>query len=204
MFDDAWRYVDAFRVRQAAALWSNHEPVPHRYDSYPDTVRGKIDAATQMLCGAVVIGDLKVNQSTNRVGDVRESTVTRDELIRYARAKGLFPAFLFDTIAPDDDPEPEDQAPKKKRGRPYEHDWDLMYAYIVRKADLDGLPEVQARLVEDVLEWFSIDPVDDNKERKPPADRLVQERISKLYKIRPTPLKSHKIQTLNEWDLVPD
>src|SRR5262245_41332456 len=130
MFDDAWRYVDAFRVDQAAALWVGENPArfAHRYAD--DEIQNRIAARKQMLVGGIASGKLHADHSTNGlsiIGDYDSSIVTRDELIRYARAKGLFPAFLFDTIAPEPEVQEvaEDQHPKKKRGRPVEYDWDL-------------------------------------------------------------------------------
>ena len=187
MFDEAWRHVDAFMVHQAAALWVNEEPVGSSFSRYPDAVRGQFKAFFQMLRAAILRGELKADHSTNTLvssGSYGNSTVTREELIRYARQKGLFPAFLFDTIAPelDGDQEPEEQkASKKKRGRPPEYDYDLMYANIVLIAHNGELPEIQARLVEDLLLWFSVDPSDDTKECKPPSDRLVKDRVRTIY-----------------------
>ena len=145
MFDEAWRYVDAFKVRQAAALWSDEEPLESQFSKYPESVRARINAATQMLCGDILTGELKADHSTNgfsSIGQYGDSTVTRDELIRYARQKDLLPAFLFDTIAPEkgDRIANDQRPPKNKGGRPPEYDWDKMWAEIVRVADMDGLP----------------------------------------------------------------
>jgi hypothetical protein len=187
MFDEAWRFVDAFRVDQAAALWADENP--NRFaQEYIADIRIRINAYKQMLAGDIATGKLQANHSTNGLQSIRNydaSIVTRDELIRYARLKDLFPAFLFDTIAPEltGDQEPDEQrASKKKRGRPQEYDWDLMHAKIILIAHLDEIPETQARLVEELLRWFAIDPLDESIERKVPTERLVEERVSKIYK----------------------
>jgi hypothetical protein len=187
MFDEAWRFVDEFRVDQAAALWADENPAQFAHQHAADVVN-RINAFKQMLSGAIAGGKLPADHSTNglrSIGNYDASIVTRDELIKYARLRDLFPGFLFDTIAPElagDDQEPnEQQASKKKRGRPPNYDWDLMNAKIVLTAQLNGIPEIQARLVEELLQWFAIDPLDDLKERKVPAERLVEERVSRIY-----------------------
>src|SRR5262245_22356281 len=115
MFDDAWRYVDAFRVDQAAALWAGEHP-PQSESGIADDIRNRIAPHKQMLFGAISTGKLKANHSTNvwhTSGNYNSSIVERDELVRFARTKGLFPAFLFDTIAPerkDQENAAEDQA----------------------------------------------------------------------------------------------
>jgi hypothetical protein len=186
MFDDTWRYVEVFTIRQAAALWSDEEPLPNLLQHYSAPVRGRINANTQFLYGAILRGELEVDHSTNgfiSVSSYEYSTVTREELVRFARLKERFPAFLFDTIAPepDDEQEPGNLAPKKKRGRPAEYDYDLMYGKIVLLALNGNLPNTQAQLVQDLLLWFTIDPDDETMERKAPSERLVEERVKPIY-----------------------
>jgi hypothetical protein len=97
MFDDTWRYVEVFTIRQAAALWSDEEPLPNLLQHYSAPVRGRINANTQFLYGAILRGELEVDHSTNgfiSVSSYEYSTVTREELVRFARLKERFPAFL--------------------------------------------------------------------------------------------------------------
>jgi hypothetical protein len=187
MFDEAWRYVDAFRVDQAAALWADENPAKFDHQ-YAADAWNRVNAYKQMLAGAIASGKLQADQSTNGlrvIGNYDASIVTREALIDYAREHNKsLPAFLFDTVVPeiDGDQELDEQkASKKKRGRPPEYDYNLMYAKIVLIAHKGELPETQARLVNDLLLWFSIDPTDDTKELKPPSERLVEDRVRPIY-----------------------
>lgn len=117
----------------------------------------------------------------------------RSELEKYAKKKGLFPAFLFDTLAPfvsDESPldvfnriafnktqAPEVAQPANQGGRPTEYDWDSFMLEIIRRANTpDGLPDSQAELVREMLQWFT------DKFGSEPAESSVKQRTSKIYK----------------------
>jgi hypothetical protein len=108
----------------------------------------------------------------------------------FARSRKLFPAFLFDTISPFPETvssrklsgvistvSPPTTPPVENRGgRPAEYDWDSFTMEIIRRANApDGLPEIQAELIRDMLQWFS-DTYDAE-----PAESGVKNRISKIY-----------------------
>lgn len=62
-------------------------------------------------------------------------------------------------------------------GRPSEYDWDSFMLEIIRRANsLDGLPDSQAELVRDMLQWFSITT------GLEPAESSIKVRTSKIYK----------------------
>ena len=100
----------------------------------------------------------------------------------FASAKGERPAFLFDTLISDAaanelpavvDP----QTTQSKGGRPQEYDWDALTIEIIRIANSpDGLPESQAALVEQLLQWC------ENTWGKQPAESSVKARISKIFR----------------------
>lgn len=196
-----WMHVDAFTVDQASALWCGADPALMG----PMMIRApsEVRAVHQMLTAAIVSGALPADTSGNAfrlIGKHSDSLVTRRDLETFARAKGLYPAFLFDTLAPFSKTErhptrlaasrpetnmpPADMAgleptipPAAKGGRPQTYDWDSFTLEIIRRADsLDGLPDVQAELIRDMLQWFR-DTYDVE-----PAESSVKARISKIYR----------------------
>jgi hypothetical protein len=74
-------------------------------------------------------------------------------------------------------PESESALPaKSKGGRPREYDWDALTIEVIRIANsLDGLPETQTELIEQLLQWC------ENTWGKQPADSSVKSRVSKIY-----------------------
>lgn len=186
-------HVDLLTVEQAAALWINTDPASiwaiERYNP-PEYM-----AIRQMLTAGILTGELRADASTNafgRSGDHTKSLVARADLERFARKRNLFPAFLFDTLAPFErggpfalalEPSlPRAQAPQatlpaNRGGRPAQYDWDSFTMEIIHRANLpDGLPEKQADLVREMLAWFQA------KYDQEPAESAVKARISKIYK----------------------
>ena len=71
---------------------------------------------------------------------------------------------------------PDSPAPKNKGGRPREYDWDAFMIEIIRVANSpDGLPDTQAELIRDMLQWC------ENNWGKQPADSYVRSKISLIY-----------------------
>ena len=194
-----WMHVELFTVDQAAALWAGYDPGSM---SMSDTMKpSEVIAAKQMLISWIVSSDLFANSTTNyfaRIGNYSDSLVSRQGLELAARKRGLFPAFLFDTLGPlehlsslldrENRPLPKSQAPVvvdatammpalNRGGRPQEYDWDAFVMEIISRANHpDGLPETQAALVNEMLGWFA------DTYSKEPAESAVKDRISKIYR----------------------
>ena len=192
---DAW---ELYKVDQAAALWAGYDP---RSMSMSDIMKpSEVIAAKQMLVSWIVSGELFANSTTNyfaKIGNYSDSLVSRQGLELVARKRGLFPAFLFDTLAPLEEPTsvldrqnrllPKNQgsvvdataimcAPNRG-GRPQEYDWDAFVMEIISRANQpDGLPPKQADLVDEMLGWFA------DTYGKEPAESSVKDRISKIYR----------------------
>lgn len=187
-----WLLVDAFTVNQASALWCGFDPSKFKF--FNQQAPSEVQAIKQMLTAAIAGQALIADSSGNSfsiIGDYSESLITRENLQEYAKLKNVFPAFLFDTLAPFTPPQnPLDifvslqakQASQTKvetnsGGRPTEYDWDGFTMEIIRLANTpDGLPETQAELVQIMLLWFN------NTYGKEPAESSVKSRISKIYK----------------------
>jgi hypothetical protein len=188
-----WMNVDLFTVDQAAALWINVDPASissvARIDPPEHT------AVKQMLTGGIMSGELHADTSTNAlriIGNHSESLISRADLEAFARKRNLFPAFLFDTLAPFQQSDlfasrtrasrlnvtlPQEPAPVNRGGRPAQYDWDSFAMEIIRQANLpDGLPEKQADLVRGMLAWFQA------TYDQEPAESAVKARISKIYR----------------------
>ena len=183
-------HVNIFTVEQAAALWCGTDPAKLNFvDSFNPS---EILAIKQMLFAGIFAKELPADTSTNglaRIGDHSKSLVARTSLEVFARAKNLFPAFLFDTLLPFDDSGQtpavrlrsvavkSPDSPPNRGGRPPEYDWDKFTLEIIRRANTpDGLPTTQAELIRDMLEWFTA------SEGKEPAESAVKSRISKIYR----------------------
>lgn len=187
-------HVDLFTVEQAAALWAGFDPA--RVGSSDAFKPSEVIAARQMLIAAIVGNKLPADSSRNvfaNIGNHDASLVSRADLEVFARTRNLFPAFLFDTLAPFEagggllqsqetprilhvDP-PQAAPPVNRGGRPQEHDWDSFVLEIVNRANQpDGLPETQADLVRSMLDWFQ------QKYGREPAESSVKNRISKIYR----------------------
>jgi hypothetical protein len=65
--------------------------------------------------------------------------------------------------------------PRRAGGRPAMWDWEAFWCELAGRVHERGLPEVQARLVEDMQQWF-IDEYDDH-----PHQSDIRKRVSKLY-----------------------
>ena len=189
-----WMHVDFFTVDQASALWCEYDPAKV---SILDTHNPpEILATKQLLIGGIVSGAIVSDSSRNAlraIGNFSETLVSRLELEKFARTKKLFPAFLFDTLAPfvkakepwenisapvkQVAPIPQPESPANPGGRPAEYDWDSFMLEIIRRAHTpDGLPDSQAQLVRDMLEWFTATSGSE------PAESSVKLRTSKIYK----------------------
>lgn len=188
-----WMHVDLFTVKQAAALWINTDPAS--IWSIAGNSPPEYAAVVQMLTAGIVNGELRADTSTNAlsmIGDHAESLVSRADLEMFARKRNLFPAFLFDTLAPFERCDPFASAlrsrltrpqaspeamPANRGGRPPQYDWDSFTMEIIRRANLpDGLPEKQADLVREMLSWFQ------STCGQEPAESAVKGRISKIYR----------------------
>ncbi len=181
-----WALVDFLTVRQAACLWFGAEP-PESYRVPTGPQKNQIAAIEQMLTGAILSGVLHANASGNPgkiVGDHSRTLVARIDLRALAESKNQRPAFLFDTLLPQevqhgDDVSDDGAAPSRiarsRGGRPPEYDWDAFIIEIIRIADLDGLPDKQSELKEQLLQWC------EDTWGKQPAESSVKSRISDIY-----------------------
>jgi hypothetical protein len=188
-----WMNVDLFTVAQASALWISADPASMWVSDSLNPP--EYSAVKQMLTAGIVNGALRADTSTNAlrmIGDHAKSLVSRTDLEAFARKRNLFPAFLFDTLAPFQQQDllaPRTQAiqpnvpvlqasvPANRGGRPAQYDWDSFTMEIVRRANLpDGLPEKQADLVREMLSWFQ------TTYDQEPAESAVKARISKVYR----------------------
>ncbi|MCY0148676.1 hypothetical protein OEG84_13440 [Hoeflea sp. G2-23] len=188
-----WMYVEVFTVDQAAALWCGIEP--SRMKLSDSSNPSEAVAVKQMLAGAIMTGQLQANSEANpfsSIGNYSMSFVSRDDLKAYAEQRKLFPAFLFNTLAsfggekalqasthPQRSEPVESVIAKTDRnvgGRPPEYDWDSFILEVICRANSpDGLPETQAELIRDMLQWFS------DTYGVEPAESAVKQRISKIY-----------------------
>ena len=177
-----WSLAYAFTVDQAASLWVGAEPTGNKY-TRPPAQSDRVAAIHQMLTSAIVNGDLDADSLTNyraKFGNYSESLVKREDLQEFAKKKGQFPAFLFDTLLPGSDAADDEihDPPKQSRahgGRPPEYDWDAFTIEIIRIADLDGLPDRQSELIDTMLQWC------ENTWGKQPAESSVKARISQIF-----------------------
>ena len=174
-----WGLVDTLTAEQAACLWAGVDPSENIFVR-SSSDKSRLDAILQLLSAAIQTGRLPADSSRNSlsmIGNYSTSLVTRDDLKALASAKGERPAFLFDTLMPDakeqELPASENNhAPKSKGGRPREYDWDALTIEIIRIANSpDGLPETQAKLVAQLLQWC------ENTWGKQPAESSVKSRV---------------------------
>ena len=179
-----WAIVFFFMVEQAACLWVGVDPASASYRRSAED-KTNVAAIQQALSGALASGILEGDSTRNifsDIGNFKETLVSRENLRAFAEQKGQRPAFLFDTLIgasaelelPTKDISRE-ETPKNKGGRPVEYDWDAFTIEIIRIADLDGLPETQAELISQILEWCSL------TWGKEPAESSVKSRISLIY-----------------------
>ncbi len=181
-----WALVDFLTVRQAACLWVGAEPTESSLLP-TGALKDQIAAIEQMLSGMIQSGVLHANVSGNPLkifGDHSKTLVARIDLRALAETKNQRPAFLFDTLLPQevkhgDDVSDDAAAPSRiarsRGGRPAEYDWDAFVIEIIRIADLDGLPEKQSELKERMLQWC------EDTWGKQPAESSVKSRISHIY-----------------------
>ena len=178
-----WGLVDTFTVDQAACLWVGVNPSTFSFRR-SETENDRLAPILQLLSAAIQAGDLPADSSRNSmelIGNYLKSLVSRDDLIALANSKGQRPTFLFDTLMPEigatELPEPGSDLPaKSKGGRPREYDWDALTIEIIRIANSpDGLPEIQAELIEQLLQWC------ENSWGKQPAHSSVKSRVSKIH-----------------------
>ncbi|MEQ1942336.1 hypothetical protein ABMA32_07915 [Mesorhizobium sp. VNQ89] len=96
-----WMHVDLFTVEQAAALWVGYDPAA--ISPVKSLRPSEFVAATQMITAGIRSGEITADFSTNAyavIGDHSKSLISRADLEAFARKRALFPAFLFDTLAP--------------------------------------------------------------------------------------------------------
>ena len=96
-----WMHVDLFTVDQAAALWAGFDPA--RVSPFENMRPSELVAAGQMLLSAIVSGAIPADSSANAlscIGNFSRSFVARRDLEAFARKRQIYPAFLFDTLAP--------------------------------------------------------------------------------------------------------
>ncbi len=178
-----WRLADAMTVEQAACLWVGADPAGNRYARPPEE-RDQIAAVQQTLTAAIRAGELDADTTANvlaNIGNHSESLVKRAALRDFAKRKNQYPAFLFDTILPENEAgnteATEPPAPSGSQGgRPPEYDWDAFIIEIIRIADLDALPDKQSELIERMLQWC------EDTWGEQPSLSVAKERISKIYK----------------------
>lgn len=184
-------HTDIFTVEQAAALWCGFDPSRLTHVDQMDPP--EVLAVKQMLTGGILSGLLSADTSTNglsMIGKHAGSLVSRKDLEEFARSRNLFPPFLFDTLSPFPEKElyarirdrnpisasPPEPTVTNRGGRPVEYDWDSFTMEIILRAnDPDGLPDTQAELIRDLLQWFS------DTSGVEPAESAVKQRISKIY-----------------------
>jgi hypothetical protein len=182
-----WAIVDVFTVEQAACLWVGVDPGIGVYKRSSED-EANVAAIRQALSGALASGALEGDSNLNAmsiIGDFKKSLIKRENLRAFAKRKGQRPVFLFDTLvtttvpAENEPPEEENSTPeptKTKGGRPQEYDWDAFTVEIIRIADgIDGLPDTQAELISQMLEWCY------ESWGKEPAESSVKSRISLIY-----------------------
>jgi hypothetical protein len=180
-----WAIVDIFTVEQAACLWVGVDPASASYRRSAED-KTNVAAIQQALSGALASGILEGDSTRNifsDIGNFKETLVSRENLRAFAEQKGQRPAFLFDTLIgasaelelPAEDISRE-ETPKNKGGRPVEYDWDAFTIEIICIADgIDGLPETQAELISQMLEWC------ESTWGKEPAESSIKSRISLIY-----------------------
>ena len=172
----AWALVGAFTVEQAATLWCGCDPAKNSL-TRPDSERTQIEPIKQMLSAAIESGELDADTSKNvfaNIGNHSGSLVSRVALCDYAESKNQHPAFLFDTLLPENDVRTK---AKNKGGRPPGYDWDAFIIEIIRVANSpDGLPDTQAKLIKHMQQWCQ------ETWGNEPSDSVVKDRISKIYK----------------------
>jgi hypothetical protein len=189
-----WMHVDFFTLDQAAALWCDFDPT--QINAYSSSNPPEVAAAKQLLIGGLTGGDITPNTKLgthSHILNYSDVLVSRSELEKFARMKKLFPAFLFNTLAPFEKAESEldkfnrfvaakmvqitkPEPPVNQGGRPPEYDWDSFMLEIIRRANMpDGLPDSQAELVRDMLQWFS------DTSGSEPAESSLKARTSKIY-----------------------
>ena len=68
------------------------------------------------------------------------------------------------------------KAPKKAGGRPWKWNWEAFWCELAGIVHEEGLPEVQARLVERMQQWF-VDKYDEH-----PHESDIKKRVTMLYR----------------------
>lgn len=178
-----WALAESLTVEEAACLWAGVDPASYgnrRYASN-DPAAGAVAPRLRMLSSALESGALQGDTSKNgfvSIGDHSRTLVTREALMTFAALKNERPAFLFDTLMPArGNAEDGDPSPKNKGGAPGKWDWDGCMLEIVRIANgIDGLPEKQSELVDQLARWF-VSQVGEH-----PSESQIRVRTSRVYK----------------------
>lgn len=179
-----WMHVETFTVEQAAALWCGVDP--NSLSPVDQFNPSEVLAAKQLIVNGIYGGQLRAYTGKNpyhSIGKHEKTLINREDLVELARSKGVYPAFLFDTLAPfqsiataAEGGKTAGARGKNKGGRPQEYDWDTFIFEIIRQANTpDGLPEKQATLIRCMLEWCN------ENFGSEPAESSVKQRISKIY-----------------------
>jgi hypothetical protein len=181
-FNEHWKLVDSFTIFQATFLWCGVEPIPGYSEFSRDKVPAQFHAILAMLLGEARRLNPQSDIFTLSLSTNGNKVMTRDALLAFAERKKLYPNFLFDTAASEDG-EPHTNPPKSRVGAPEQYNWDLMYAEVLRHADLDGLPARQADLVRYIENWFrnGMTHIPSNTDHGSPSEVTLKRRIGPLY-----------------------
>lgn len=171
-----WCFADAFTVDQAAFLWCGLEPFPKYHFSNSQTPQG-FEAVKQGLIAAIELKTLSAQKQFSAFRTDGEALVFRDALKAYAESKKVYPAFLFDTVAPITN---ENNSIKNKGGAPAEYEWDKVFAGVVWNADLNNLPKTLDALTLEMIQFvengYSFQ-VKDSAPKKAPSETTMKDRL---------------------------
>jgi hypothetical protein len=89
----------------------------------------------------------------------------------------VFPMFDLREVCScfDIDINQQKQAAVRRGGRPAQYDWDAFWVEVCRRTHEEGLPETQASLVDEMVNWFIC------KGQERIDSRTIEKKISRLY-----------------------
>jgi hypothetical protein len=105
---------------------------------------------------------LRVFRGRSHCGEFNEVSVPAVDLLK-AFPSGARPLVL------------EVPSKERRRGRPPKFNWPAFYAEVAVRADLDGLPEVQAELEQAMAQWCSVTWGEE------PAEATLRQALSLIY-----------------------